>query len=75
MVGNPSSKRAAWGNGFLCGVARMVAMIARDYQEWDHAWNYLAETGRTLDEFRAAKVEGQDMRVITKLFRTYAPKP
>src|SRR5688572_19651192 len=57
--GKEGLMRGEWNKGFLCGVARIVAMIARDFHEPDHAWNYLEETGRALDEFRAAGVDDQ----------------
>ena len=56
--------------GFACGVAYAAAYLARDRREETEAAYLLGESGMTVADFRKAKVDGYDMRVISRLYRT-----
>lgn len=56
--------------GFLCGVAYAAAYLARSHGEHCLAAFVLGDTGSSVEDFRKAKVDGYDMRVVSKLYRT-----
>lgn len=56
--------------GFLCGVAYAAAYLARNHGEDTLAAFLLGDGAFKVEDFRKAKVDGYDMRVVSKLYRT-----
>ena len=57
-------------DGFLCGLAYAAAYLARDRHEETEAAFLLGESGHSIEDFRNAKVDGYDLRVVSTLYRT-----
>lgn len=67
---SPEEKKRIADAGFLCGVGYAAAYLSRDEGEHSLAENLLASVGYGVGDFRKAKLDGYDMRVVSKLFRT-----
>lgn len=65
----PEVKKRLHGDGFLCGLAYAAAYLARQGDDTIAAF-LLGESGHSVEDFRKAKVDGYDMRVVSKLYRT-----
>lgn len=55
---------------FVQGFAIAVAAVARDHDDPTMAANLIAGFGFDLCDFRRAKVDSYDLKVISKLYRT-----
>lgn len=55
---------------FVRGFAIAAAAVARDHDAPTMAANLIAGFGFDLRDFRRAKVDGYDLKVISKLYRT-----
>lgn len=60
----------SYDHSFMQGVALAVAALARDGDNPTAAANLIAGFGFDVEDFRRAKVDGYDMRVISGLYRT-----
>jgi len=63
-------KNKDWDDGWACGVAYAAAYIAQTHGEDALAAFLLGDTNLSVQDFRRAKPHGDDMRAVSKLYRT-----